>query len=460
MLSSARAAYDEAVAYIESFITGPAEAPLPRDPAERARLQADRLPRMAALLDALGNPHRQYRVLHVAGTSGKGSTCTIAGAILRAAGLRTGVYTSPYLQTAAEKIAVNGQLIPPADLVALINETRALIESPVAPADLAPVAYAQLWAALAFTYFARRAVDVAVVEVGMGGRYDYTNVLSPAVAAITNVSADHLAALGPTLADIAAHKAGIIKPVAPVITAASGDVLPVIEAEARQQGAPLRRVTEGDTYRVRSMDRDGVVFDYRGARWQLDGLRLRLLGEHQAANASVALGMLEALAEQGVAISEAAVREGLAQAHIPGRLEIVQDDPPVILDGAHNPEKARRLREALATLYPGRDVALVLGCLSAKEVGGIVEELVPIANMTVTTAPTVYFKPAVPPYELAQHIAEAGGRAVAVDGPLYALDMALKAARAAGAVVVVTGSLYLVGEVREHWHPTRELLGL
>lgn len=453
-----RAAYDAAVEYIESFITGPAEAPLPRDPEERARLQAGRLPRMAALLDALGNPQRRFRALHVAGTSGKGSTCTIAGAILRAAGLRTGVYTSPYLQTAAEKIDVDGRIIPVSDFVALTNEARAVIEAAGPAAPLAPVAYAQLWAALAFSYFARRAVDVAVIEVGMGGRYDYTNVLSPAVAAITNVSADHIAALGPTLNDIAAHKAGIIKPGTPVVTAASDAVLPVIAAEAQQQGAPLSRAVEGQTWRVRAMDHNGTVFDYRGPRWRFDGLRVRLLGEHQAANAAVALGMLEALEEQGIAIGEAAVRAGLAQAHIPGRLEIMQDDPPVVLDGAHNPEKARRLRLALEALFPGRPVVLVLGCLSAKEVGGVIEELAPLAGMTVTTAPTVYFKPAVAPDDLARAVADAGGRAVAVADPLYALDLALRSARAADAIVVVTGSLYLVGEVREHWRPTEELL--
>lgn len=453
-----RAAYAAAVDYLESFITGPAEAPLPRDPVERARLQAGRLPRMAALLDALGNPQQQFRALHVAGTSGKGSTCAIAGAVLRAVGLRTGVYTSPYLQTAAEKIEVDGRIIAPADFVALVNDARAIIEAAGASAAMAPVAYAQLWAALAFTHFARCGVDVAVIEVGMGGRYDYTNVLAPAVAAITNVSEDHIVSLGPTLADIAAHKAGIIKPGVPVVTAASDAVLPVIAAEAQQQGAPLYRAVEGQTWRVRSMDRAGTIFDYSGRRWRFDGLRLRLLGEHQAANAAVALGMLEALEEQGVPIGEAAVRAGLEQAHIPGRLEVMQDDPPVVLDGAHNPEKARRLRAALAALYPGRPMVLVLGCLSAKDVGGMLDELAPLAGMTVTTAPNVYFKPAVAPDALAQQIAERGGRAVAVADPLYALDLAIKTARGVDAMVVVTGSLYLVGEVREYWRPTDELL--
>ncbi|MCX6024325.1 MAG: bifunctional folylpolyglutamate synthase/dihydrofolate synthase [Chloroflexi bacterium] len=453
-----RTAYDAAVAYVESYISGPAEAPLPRDLDERERLQSERLPRMAALLELLGDPHRRFRSLHVAGTSGKGSTCAIAAAILRAAGLRVGLYTSPYLQTAAEKIEVDGHLIPPADLIKLVAEVRSLIESPTAPAAISPVAYTQLWAALTFRYFAQRQVDFAVVEVGMGGRYDYTNVLPSSAAAITNVGYDHLTALGPTLADIAHHKAGIIKPGLPAVTAATGEALEVIAAEARRLHAPLTPVAPGTTYDVRSLGHDGSVFAFRGQRWRFDDLRLGLLGAHQVANAAVALAMLESLEEQGVAISEAAVRQGLRVATIPGRLETVQGNPTVLLDGAHNPEKAQRLREALQALFPGRPIVMLLGCLASKEVDGMLSELVPLASLTVTTAPRVYFKPAVEPDDLASRCRALGGAAVAEDDPLTALDRACDAAAALGAIVCVTGSLYLVGQVRERWRPTDAIL--
>ncbi|MBI4497736.1 MAG: bifunctional folylpolyglutamate synthase/dihydrofolate synthase, partial [Chloroflexi bacterium] len=403
-------AYRQAVAYVESFITGPAEAPGARDPAEQARLHARRLPRTAALLAALGDPHRRFGALHVAGTAGKGSTCTIMGSVLRAAGYRVGVYTSPYLQTAIEKVEVNGRPMSPHALVDLVADLRPVVEQAVRE-EAGPVAYAQLWAALAFTHFARQQVDWAVVEVGMGGRFDYTNVLTPAVVGISNVSFDHVTSLGPTLRDIAWHKAGIIKPEAAAVTGADQpEVLEVIAAECRQQGVRLTRSGPALTFRVRAVSSAGGVFDYRGERWACAGLRVGLLGEHQIANAALALGMLERLEEeQGVVIPEEAVRAGLAQARIPGRLEIVQEHPLVVLDGAHNPDKAHRLREALLRLFPGRRIVLVLGMLSAKEADGILRELVPLADLTVTTAPSVLFKPAVPPQELAERIAALGG---------------------------------------------------
>lgn len=458
MPQAAFEAYRQAVAYLESFITGPAEAPRLRDPKEQARLQAERLPRMAALLSLFGNPHQRYRSLHVAGTSGKGSTCAILGSVLHAAGYRVGVYTSPYLQTAIEKIDVDGRPISPHDFASLVDALRPVIEPASGETAAGPVAYAQLWAALTFAHFAQRQVDFAVVEVGMGGRFDYTNVLTPAVAGITNVSHDHLAALGPTLRDIAWHKAGIIKPGGIAVTGAEQpEVLDVIVEEALRQGARVTRAGTEINFHIRSVGPEGGLFDFRGHTWSFDGLRVGLLGEHQIANGGFALAMLEHLAEQGVSISEAAVREGLAEVRIPGRLEVIQDDPLVVLDGAHNPEKARRLREALLHLFPGRRTVLVLGMLSAKEADGILRELAPLAELTVATAPSVLFKPAVPPEELARRIAALGGQCLWEPDPRTALARALDAA-GPDDLVCVTGSLYLVGAVREHWVSTDALL--
>lgn len=444
--------YQEAVAYTESFIRGPADAPRSREELE-ASWQA-RLPSMARLLARMGDPHLRYPTVHVGGTSGKGSTSAIMAAILRAAGYKTGLHTSPYLQTAVEKVCVNGSPMPPQDFVALVDWARPWLESTGGE----HLNYVQVWTALTLAYFAQQQVDAAVVEVSLGGRFDYTNVITPAVAAITSVDFDHTAVLGTTLAEIAWHKAGIVKPSVPVVTGVQRpEALDVIVAECQALGAPLHRLGQELDYTLKRLDLCGAVFDWRGFDRCYPDLELRLLGEHQVHNACLAVGMAEVLRGQGWPINEDAIRQGLQQASIPGRLEVVQEQPLVILDGAHNPEKGRTLRRALEQLFPGRPLTLVLGIGAAKEAPEIIRTLAPGARLVVCTAASVTGKPAILPEELLEQARSLGVPATAQADPHAALDLALAAA-ADDAVVCVTGSLFLVGQLRERWHPTQSIL--
>lgn len=449
-------AYHEAIAYIDSFITGPAESG--RGPEERAREWGARMARMAHFMALLGNPHQQFVSVHVGGTCGKGSTCAFIAAILRAAGYRVGLHTTPYLQTPIEKLEIDGAYAAPQAVAALVEWAKPRVAQANAESLYGPVAYGQLWVGLTLAYFAQQRVDVGVIEVGVGGRYDYTNILQPAVAAITNVELDHLTSLGPTIEDIARHKAGIVKPGISVVTGArQPEALAVIEAECREKRASLRRLGQEVHYRVREVTQAGGVFDYRSDIGALDDLEVTLLGEHQMANAALAVALAEALDGSGTAVPERAIREGLRAARIPGRLEIVQREPTVVLDGAHNPEKARCLAVALRQLWPHRRLILVLGVLASKDVGDILVELVPHADLVIATAPQVIGKPSTPPEDLARVVRRLGTSAQVEPEPRAAIERAVALARTDD-LVCVTGSLYLVGAVRERWFPTEEVL--
>lgn len=448
--------YQDAVSYIESYIRAPADFPPTRK--EQESLWQSKLPAMEHLLARMGDPQRQFPSVQVGGTSGKGSTSTFIAAILRAAGYRTGLHTSPYLQTAIEKVQVSGQPMPPQDLVALVTWATPIIERAASANPYWPMNYVQIWAALAFAYFARRKVDIAVVEVSLGGRFDYTNVLNPLVAAITTVDFDHTTTLGTTLREIAWHKAGIIKPGATVVTGVQHrEALDVIETECQQQAAQLLRLDRDLRYSVKHLDVNGTNFDFQGQDQRYSSLVLAMLGEHQVRNACVALGAVEALRLKGMEITEEAIRTGLRAASVPGRLEIVQQHPTVVLDGAHNPEKARTLLHALERLFPHRPLVFVLGIGAAKEAPEILQVLAPAAQLVVCTAVSVPGKPASLPETLILEARALGVNAVASPDPSHALDEALSAA-GPDAVVCVTGSLFLVGLLRERWHPTEDIL--
>lgn len=448
--------YHEAIAYIDSFITGPAESG--RGLEERAREWGARMARMAHFMALLGNPHQQFRSVHVGGTCGKGSTCAFIAAILQAAGYRVGLHTTPYLQTPIEKLEIDNAYAAPQAVAELVEWAKPYVARANAESPHGRVAYGQLWVGLTLAYFAQQRVDVGVIEVGVGGRYDYTNIIQPAAAAITNVELDHLLSLGPTIPDIARHKAGIVKPGIPVVTGAhQPEALAVIEQECQERGASLRRLGQEVHYRVREATQAGGVFDYRSDIGALDNLEIALLGEHQMANAALAVALAETLDGSGIAVPERAVREGLRAARLPGRLEIVQREPTVVLDGAHNPEKARCLAVALRQLWPHRRLILVLGVLASKDIKDILMELVPSADLVIATAPQVIGKPATPPEELARAVQRFGIAANVEPDPLKAIEQAISCAQADD-LVCVTGSLYLVGAVRERWFPTEKIL--
>jgi len=446
----------DALAYVESFMTGPALIPglTSEEHLERMRV---RIPRMRYLLRLLDDPHRRYHVLHVGGTSGKGSTCAMLAAILQAAGYRTGLHTTPYLQSPLEKIAVDGRPISPAAFADLVQRCKPAIEH-MRTSPLGPPGYGEVWTSLPLAHFAAAGVDWAVVEVDMGGRYDPTNLVEPVVAVITTVDYDHVVPLGRTLAEIAWHKAGIIKKGVPVVTGASQpEVLRVLHEESERQAAPLLRVGQDTHYAIRRLDQDGGWFDFHGldeTRW--DNLHVSLLGAHQVANAAAAITALQAAQRYSrLAIAEPAIREGLEQARFPGRLEIVQRDPLVVLDGAHNPEKMDKLRQALTSLFAYSRLILVLGMIASKDFAGVISLIAPLADRLILTAPWVPGKEPVDPAKIARYLHEQGVPATVTceSDPLQAVELALTTA-GPDDLVCVTGSLYLLGQVRERWYPS------
>lgn len=385
--------------------------------------------RTRQILAALGSPQDTYATIHVTGTSGKGSTAAIIAAMLTAAGYRTGLRTSPYLQVATEKLQISHRLIDGVAFAAAVDEVFAAADR----LDLAPLVYTEAWAALSYLWFAQRQVDIAVIEVGAGGRFDTTNVITPEVSVITSVGLDHVISLGPTLADIAWHKAGVIKHGQPVVT---GDLCPealtIIEHEARALGAPIIQASAPAADLVTGMS-----------------------GAFQTANAAIALGVMDALRSQGRAIPEAAEQSGLTAARLPGRLERMPGDSPrVWLDGAHNADKMRALVRSLDSLLEQRPV-MVVGALGSKDIDSMATAIASAASSVVCTEPHVLGKHASPPGEVASALRAAGftGPVACEPDPLLAVSMAEDIGQAHDEPVVVTGSLYLIGEVRRRWFP-------
>lgn len=384
------------------------------------------------LLVRLGSPETAYRVVHVAGTNGKGSVCATLASVLACSGYRTGLYTSPHLQDFSERIRVDGEPIETAAVVALTRELRA------ASAGLQPTFF-EFTTAMALLYFQRRGVAIAVLEVGMGGRLDATNAVMPQVTAITPVSLDHQAHLGPDLATIAAEKGGIIKPGVPLVLGRQQpEALAVLCDLAERMQAPV--LTIDADFRVEGGDQ----LRYRGPGLEIDGLELVLPGSHQRDNLAVALAALGELRRQGLAIAAAAIRTGVRSVCWPGRLEW-RGAGRLLLDGAHNDAGARVLADYLRSLNKA-GIHLVIGIKGDKQAEAILAPLLPLATAVYCTAPPV--EEAVPPARLAALAAGTARPATVHAAPLAAVTAAL-AARCQGEIVVVAGSLFLVAEVRD-----------
>lgn len=396
------------------------------------------LARTEELLRRLGAPHHDCgRVIHITGTNGKGSVAALVEAALRAAGCRVGLYTSPALEHFTERIQLNRQPIPPERFAALMAAVRPVVEAMVADGCEQPTEFEVVTAA-AFLYFHQERPDWLVLEVGLGGRFDSTTVVPrPVATAITTVAIDHVAQLGESHEAIAWDKAGVIKPGVPCVTGAlHPGALAVIAQVAAEAGAPLH-VVPAEAWRVNSFAESGQVVELEGARRLYQDLHLSLLGRHQAANAAVALRLLEI-----AGIDEAAIRAGFGACVWPGRMEMLGG---VLLDGAHNESKAAALAEALCAYFPGRPLVLVLGVLADKNVTGIARHLVPLADQVVVTTPAN--ARALPAAKLAEEVARLGAHATVIPNlPTAVLEGRRLAA--GGGLSVVTGSLYTVGPAR------------
>lgn len=405
-----------------------------------------------ALMALMGDPHRKFRSVHVAGTNGKGSTSSFIASMLQAAGYRVGLYTSPHLVSFAERIRINNVLITEAKVVELAGRVRDTSRK----ASLNPTFF-EVATALAFTYFAEEGVDIAVIEVGMGGRLDSTNVITPLVSVITNIELEHTEFLGTMLTQIAGEKAGVIKQGVPVVTGAmQQEVITVIEQEAAARKAEVYRLSK-DFMPVPIASQRAQVFDYQGIKTSYEKVRINMLGRYQVDNACLALATIECLRNAGIIVDEAAARSGLDQARWEGRLELVARKPDIYLDGAHNPASAQKLAATVREMKPAyRRIVLIIGILQDKDCRGIIAALAPLADQVVVTKPR--YSRAMEVQALAAEIrklhgsvetAETVGEAIAMAGDKVSSDD----------LVLITGSLYMVGDARAVLHPEADRSG-
>ncbi len=391
---------------------------------------------IANMLRQLGDPQENFAAIHIAGTNGKGSIASALAAILEEAGYRVGLYTSPHLVHFNERIRINGREIADPEVVGAYRAVRQ-----VDPGKRQPTFF-EYTTAMAFYEFGRRGVQWAVIETGMGGRFDATNVVRPRLCVITNVSLEHRSYLGDTLAQIAGEKGGIIKPGVPVVTGVRQPAARSVIADlAASRKAPLYR--RGRDFRTRR-NPDGS-FSYLGLRHRWPGMRTPLPGDHQVENAALVLAACEVLKLAGDRLPVERIRRGLARTRWPGRLEIVRREPLVILDGAHNLMAARRLAEYLAQHLEGRRLTLVAGILDDKPFEAMLKPLVPLCSRIVLTQPVI--DRALPPERLLACVRRLGADAEIIAEVPRAVAHAIDTADRRDAVCVA-GSLYTVGEAR------------
>jgi len=432
-------AYKNALEYLYSFVDFSMQKVDTYSPA-RFRLE-----RMQALVESLGNPQKAYPSIHVAGTKGKGSVSVLCASALHEAGYTVGLYTSPHLDDYAERIQVDGEFITHADLVEMVEEIKPHM------AGIPELTTFEITTALALLYFGKRKVNAAVIEVGLGGRLDATNVIVPVVSVITSISYDHTSLLGDTLTEIAGEKSGIIKPGIPVVSSPQEEeARVVIEKVAQEHSSQLIQVgrdllyeeithsLEGQTFRVwspKKSNEDSVI------------ISIPLLGPHQMDNAATAYATLDIFSQKGLTIAQDDILRGFKKVFWPGRFEIVRLSPPVVLDCAHNRDSAYKLRLTLEEIFPGKSILLIFGASEDKDIQGMLIELMPLVKEMMfvksfhprAIEPTKLVDMVQPfghPYQIVEQIPEALEKAVQIAGD--------------NLIVLVTGSIFVVAEARKY----------
>ncbi len=413
-----------------------------------------KLDRMHKLMELLGNPHESFPCVHVAGTKGKGSTSSFIAAALQAAGYKVGLYTSPHLVEFQERIIINGQWISKEDLVSLTDELRPLTEI------VKDTTTFELTTALAFLYFRKQKVDLAVLEVGLGGRLDATNVVNPLVSVITPISYDHMAVLGNTLTEIACEKGGIIKPGKPVVIAPQhSEAMLELVRLAIERKSPYIQVENAfdyhevshslSTQKIQVLRTDAPTSTKRNslARKELE-LSLPLLGRHQMENAVTALAALDELKRAGFKISRRAVQRGFRQVVWPARFELLRRKPPVVIDSAHNGDSMERLVETLDEYFPGKEFILIYGASADKELNTMLKTIIGRVEMVVATQ-SIHPR-AADAEELKKLIEPYGKPVIAFHRMEEALPEALKlSGKHKG--IIVTGSVFVAAAARVVW---------
>ncbi|MGP1345954.1 MAG: bifunctional folylpolyglutamate synthase/dihydrofolate synthase [Phycisphaerales bacterium] len=419
---------------------------------------AFKLDRMRALMDALSNPQDALRMVHVAGTNGKGSVVAMLEASLRACNFAVGTYTSPHLTDVRERIQINSHLISyPAftDVLQRVVDAEATL-----PESLGNATYFELLTAMGFLHFADQAVDVAIIEVGLGGRLDATNIITPAVSAITQIDLDHTQFLGDTLEKIAAEKAGIFKPGIPALAfKQTPSVLEVFQAKAAETNTPLAIVGKDIdfSYRFEASPQLGKHsrVGMTGQKLSFEHVPVPLPGEHQALNCGLALAVLDRLATGGLALNETKVFEGLAATRAPGRMEIIAERPRVLADGAHNPAGIAALMRSIGAHINYDSMILIFGCAADKDVNEMLSRIALGADKVIFTKSRSNPR-ACDPDDLCQRFEEAHPKMAQVAHTLEeALDIARRGA-SRGDLICITGSFYLAGEAKKLLQPRGE----
>ena len=401
------------------------------------------LARMQALMEALGNPQERFTILHVAGTKGKGSVCALAASALQAAGHRVGLYTSPHLLDYCERIQIDGAPVSHPGLVSLVEKVKPGV------ASIPKLTTFEITTAMALLHFAEQGANAAVIEVGLGGRLDATNVVTPSVTVITSLSYDHMAVLGDTLAKIATEKAGIIKEGVPVISAPQkSEALEVLIRIARERDAAFTLVGRDLTFASLSHSLDGQSIRIEG-RDRAVSTSMPLLGSHQVQNAAAAAAALWAMDDRGLKVTDEDIARGFQQVRWPARFEIARREPPVIFDSAHNQDSFARLRQALDDYFPGRQAYLIFGASEDKNIPGMFEELRgKVRRLFITKAD----HPRALPAESIVPLAVSAGIAHEVIAPVRAaFERAIELSEKDGSIVLSAGSMFVTAEAIAAW---------
>jgi dihydrofolate synthase/folylpolyglutamate synthase len=406
------------------------------------------LDRMKTLLEHLGNPQSKFRSVHVAGTKGKGSTCMLLARMLQAGGYKVGLYSSPHICDVRERITINGDMISQAGLTRLICEVEPIIEK----MDDKPTFF-EIFTAMCFMHFASIEVDIAIIETGLGGRLDSTNVLMPEVCGITSISIDHVHQLGNTVDKIAAEKAGIFKPDVPVVSVMQcPEAEKVLRRHAKQVGNDLLFAGRDIefSYRVESSRTAGchTRICLTTPRSRFEHLPVPMIGEHQAINLGLALSLLDQLKLKGFEVSEAQAIEAINNIVLPGRLEMVREDPRILLDGAHNAASIQALLRAVSQNIPYDSIVMVFGCAAVKDIPGMMDRIATGADKLIFTRASGNPR-AADPQTLASIYEERSGRVAQVTQDLSEALQIAHSAVSREDIICVTGSFYLVGEAKK-----------
>jgi len=403
------------------------------------------------LLAKIGDPHEDFRSIHVTGTNGKGSTTAMIASILGEVGYRVGMFTSPHLSSFTERIQINGAQIPVEEVVRLIEVVRPICEGMAEDPDLRHPTFFEIITAIAFRHFSEEGVDYAVLEVGMGGRLDATNVVKAQVSVITNVGLEHTEVLGDTVLEIAEKKAGIVKEGGVLVTAtADDDVYRLFQRVCGDVGSRIFRVGSDITFQRLDASYEGQTFDLKGLSRRYEGLTVPLIGGHQLLNAATAVGAVEALRFNGVEVPREAIARGLRGVAWPGRLEVVQISPLVVLDGAKDVKAARAVKEALLGEFTYDRLVAVVSISSDKKIADMIGEIARAADHFVITSHRVMGR-AAKYSRIAAEVERYSKTHEYVADVKSAVRRAMEIAGETGMVIVV-GSVFLVGEAREIWH--------